>query len=1220
MKKTRAFAVLCCAIWIMACDDDGKSDKDMSVQADGTVIGGTPGGMTGDMQLDQMTAANMGGMVISGPACADLRDNDGDGLIDLDDDGCDDANDEDEATAPKCQNQLDDDEDGLIDFPADPGCGSARDNNETNEEVLPECNDGIDNDRDGYTDEEDSGCSSSSDIDENMAQGTPQCSDLRDNDGDLKADFPYDPGCSAAGDEDEVDPLRAVECVNGMDDDNDGKIDFPYDPGCSGYGDRSEADGVTPPGCSDGMDNDRDGKIDYPDDDGCIAASDYNEKGSCGNTYDPPKLSNGLALTIDTSRGVFESQGSCGGQGSPELVVLYRLTHAVEALEISTVSPVTSVPTTLYVRKEACLTSEQEIACQREEQGKAQNGHALTIPNLSAGDYYIYVDGVAGAGGLVDIIVNEKPLAECLNGIDDNQDGRTDYPLDPACTEPADRDEGDFSPSLCSNDEDDDNDGKVDYPLDPGCLNAAWQNESDVCGVGVNAQVYFYGQEHIIVNTNTSNSTYASNELSGSCGGQQKPEVVILYRNPHNARLVINTSYPETQSPSVIYMRTECGNTGTEIRCNDGTAAGASSGRVVINQAAPGDYWIVIDTKVGVGGIVKMSISSERLDPPCEGGIGPDSDLDGICNDAAQEIDDDNDTVNDTVDIAPTNPERCQDLDMDGCDDCSAGLGMPAVATDGPDLDMDGLCDTGDSDKDGDGTPNNIDNCQTLANEDQLNTDGDMNGNACDEDDDADGVLDSMDINATDPLICADRDNDLCDDCSVVRRVNVNNDGLDTDRDGKCDFGDTDDDNDMVLDEVDNCTLLSNRLQENLDGDQFGDLCDDDDDGDQVIDTMDNCVGISNPDQSNLDGDTQGDACDNDDDNDQVNDELDNCPIISNQDQSNVDGDAFGDLCDSDKDGDQIDNQLDNCPEIANADQLNTDADQFGDLCDDDDDNDMIADMNDNCIVLINPLQENYDMDQFGDLCDDDDDNDLVIDTLDSNPFDVNLCSDLDMDSCDDCAIRKQQDIQNDGLDTDIDGMCDQGDIDDDNDNLNDFLDNCSLIANEDQLNTDGDQFGDLCDDDVDGDNVLNNVDNCPALINADQLNTDGDQFGDACDDDLDGDGTSNATDNCSMMSNADQLNTDSDAFGNVCDDDDDGDLQNDIADNCPLIINADQIDSDSDGFGDVCDNCPNKANIQVDTDNDGLGNACDEDDDGDNVQDDLDLCPTVPGANNGCP
>ena len=45
-----------------------------------------------------------------------------------------------------------------------------------------------------------------------------------------------------------------------------------------------------------------------------------------------------------------------------------------------------------------------------------------------------------------------------------------------------------------------------------------------------------------------------------------------------------------------------------------------------------------------------------------------------------------------------------------------------------------------------DSLPDSADNCPVVANNDQLNTDGDSQGDLCDSDDDNDGVLDGTDV------------------------------------------------------------------------------------------------------------------------------------------------------------------------------------------------------------------------------------------------------------------------------------------------------------------------------------------------------------------------------------------------------------------------------------------------------------------------------------------
>ena len=78
------------------------------------------------------------------------------------------------------------------------------------------------------------------------------------------------------------------------------------------------------------------------------------------------------------------------------------------------------------------------------------------------------------------------------------------------------------------------------------------------------------------------------------------------------------------------------------------------------------------------------------------------------------------------------------------------------------------------------------------ANQDQLDTDGDTTGDACDSDDDADTVRDEVDSDPLDPNRCSDTDRMAA---MTVRTPPLNsgpdpaNDGVDTDGDGQCDSG-----------------------------------------------------------------------------------------------------------------------------------------------------------------------------------------------------------------------------------------------------------------------------------------------------------------------------------------------------------------------------------------------------------------------------------------------
>lgn len=134
------------------------------------------------------------------PECNDGLDNDGDGLIDDVDPACAASDPRVRRSAGGVQRQHRQRRRRLTDFPDDPGRTAATDTDEFNERM-------------------------------------PECMDELDNDGDGKIDHPNDPGCFVANQDSELDDCPdgpgCPECGDGDDNDADGQIDYPADTACA---------------------------------------------------------------------------------------------------------------------------------------------------------------------------------------------------------------------------------------------------------------------------------------------------------------------------------------------------------------------------------------------------------------------------------------------------------------------------------------------------------------------------------------------------------------------------------------------------------------------------------------------------------------------------------------------------------------------------------------------------------------------------------------------------------------------------------------------------------------------------------------------------------------------------------------------------------------------------------------------------------------------------
>ena len=420
----------------------------------------------------------------------------------------------------------------------------------------------------------------------------------------------------------------------------------------------------------------------------------------------------------------------------------------------------------------------------------------------------------------------------------------------------------------------------------------------------------------------------------------------------------------------------------------------------------------------------------------------------------------------------------------------------------------------------------------------------------------------------------------------------------------------TDEDGDGVGDEVDNCPFIANPSQANFDNDSLGDVCDSDDDNDLIPDNQDQCMKGQLDWSSTMLNDHDGDGCldsseDMDDDNDAVVDASDLCSTGDLDWTSTAMTDYDSDGCqDSMEDVDDDNDRICDANELSNS-WACSPSSASTDLCPQ------------STLGFFSNNQNDVDADGCEDATEDsDDDNDGFTDDVDSCPLNAGTsslgsvlgCSDFDADGyADSIDVFPTEATQ--WLDVDGDGY---------GDNSEGFQgDGCVEITGE----STEDFFG--CPDaDTDGWSDLNDAFPVESSQHAD---ADGDGYGDnsngfqadACPDvagvstedrfgclDTDSDGWSDLND--AFVDDSTQYSDqDGDGFGDNAD--------GTTPDSCPGIYGLSTEnrfgcpDADGDGWEDREDAYANDVRLWSDTDGDGYA-----DQPGTNMSDD---CPEVYGT-----
>lgn len=304
---------------------------------------------------------------------------------------------------------------------------------------------------------------------------------------------------------------------------------------------------------------------------------------------------------------------------------------------------------------------------------------------------------------------------------------------------------------------------------------------------------------------------------------------------------------------------------------NINSASGKGQLKVDLKQKASTPHYFEDDTFFDLNlksGKFDLELNNDLDDDGLVNEIDPDIDGDGTYN--WNDPDDDNDGVPDTQDLDDDNDGIVDWKDFDINNDLDND-GIPNRWDD--DDDGDGLLDSIDIDDDNDGVPDDHDiDDDGLMNWEDPDVDGDGIQNAADPDDDNDGVSDTVDGYEIEYPDMDDDNDGTFDYEDTDYNDDLDGDGIenwrdtDTDGDGTIDAQDNDDDNDgnpdtMDWDDDNDGTLDSEEVDFDNDWDNDGthNEADDDDDGDGILDfddTDDDNDGI--PDNMDLDDDNDG--------------------------------------------------------------------------------------------------------------------------------------------------------------------------------------------------------------------------------------------------------------------------------------------------------------------------------------------------------------------------
>jgi hypothetical protein len=294
--------------------------------------------------------------------------------------------------------------------------------------------------------------------------------------------------------------------------------------------------------------------------------------------------------------------------------------------------------------------------------------------------------------------------SKCDDGIDNDGDGRIDYPADPGCLAPNAGDETDDCPDgpycpQCANGRDDDGNGTTDYPDDPGCMSASDNTEIADNPVACGTTLMIRNLPATGMDVGMLDGTSTSQITSPCGGGGGAPAIAYRIGVAVPTILVADTS--GSMLDTVLDLRSaDCDDAASEIACHDDVSTSDRTSKLT-RSLQVGTYFLIV-SGVDTASSGEYAINVQRF--TAEGGActanaqcGPDlvcrvpgGQTAMVCTlpQCADTFDDDADGKNGF----PDDPGCASAADNDETDDCPSGPNCPACSN-GTDDDGDNAID-----------------------------------------------------------------------------------------------------------------------------------------------------------------------------------------------------------------------------------------------------------------------------------------------------------------------------------------------------------------------------------------------------------------------------------------------------------------------------------------------------------------------------------------------